>query len=86
MKECIEGCQTAEDVIRNMFNIYGNALAHYQGEKQEWCLKYMKKMHKILLKKFDLTSAYILEYVEKYTKYTEEEMEKQRNQQQHKKD
>ena len=36
----------------------------------------MKKMRKILMKKFDNVSAKVLEYIEQFTVYSEEEKEK----------
>lgn len=41
--------------------------------RQEWCIKYMKKMRKILMKKFDSVSSKVLEYIEQFIVYTEEE-------------
>ena len=75
----------AEDVIRSMQNIYGHALAEYQTSKQLWCTGYMDQMRKILLSKYDYISAYTLEYIEKYTIYTQEEMEELKAKASHKK-
>jgi hypothetical protein len=59
--------------------ILGEALANYNFEKVEWCQQYMKAMRAIVHKKFDAISAHTLEYVENHTKFTAEELEKQKN-------
>lgn len=79
LQECSLNCQISEDVIRQMQNILGEALSNYNNEKVEWCNKYTKEMRDIVLKKFDCISAHILEYVENFTKFTPEEIEKQKN-------
>ncbi len=62
-----------------MQNILGEALSNYNTERVEWCNGYTKQMREIILKKFDSISAHILEYVENFTKFTPEEIEKQKN-------
>ena len=79
MPECTKNCQTSEDVIRQMQYIYGEALSNYNTEKVEWCQVYMKRMREIVHKKFDAISAFTLEYIENHTKFTAEELEKQKN-------
>ena len=59
-----------------MQDIYGDAMAEYKVDKQEWCKTYIVEMRKILLEKYDMISAQTLEYIEKHTTYTPEEMEK----------
>ena len=39
----------------------------------------MKRMREIVHKKFDAISAFTLEYIENHTKFTAEELEKQKN-------
>mmetsp|Transcript_24178 Transcript_24178/g.23757 ORF Transcript_24178/g.23757 Transcript_24178/m.23757 type:complete len:108 (+) Transcript_24178:245-568(+) len=64
LKESVDGCQMALDVIRNMQDIYGDSLAEFKLDKQEWCKEYMTEMREIILKKYDIISAHILEYIE----------------------
>lgn len=45
----------------------------------------MNEMRSILLKKYDYISAYTLEYIEKHTTYTPEEMEELKAKASHKK-
>ena len=79
LKETAEQCQVSEDVIRSMQNILGEALANYNHDKVRWCQEYMKEMRNIVISKYDAISAYILEYIENYTKIPPEEMEKLKN-------
>lgn len=57
-----------------MQSILGNAMANYNYSKVEWCQDYMILMRSMIFKKYDEVSAHILEYIEEYTKYTNEEM------------
>lgn len=74
LDECIHHCQTSEEVIRQMQNILGKALSNYNTSKAEWCYKYMQDMRSIIFEKYDEVTAYILEYIEDYTKYTKDEL------------
>lgn len=69
----------SEDVITNMQEILGEALANYSADRQRWCYTYMEQMRKIILDKFDCISAHVLEYIEEYTKYTPQELEELKN-------
>jgi hypothetical protein len=57
-----------------MQNIQGEALAMYDEKKLKWCMDYREMMRSIELKKFDEVSAYILEFIEIYSKLTKEEI------------
>ena len=59
--------------------ILGDALSIYNTEKIEWCNEYVKRMREIVHKKFDAIAAHTLEYIENHTKFTAEELEKQKN-------
>jgi hypothetical protein len=77
--QCIERCQVSEEVIRDMQNIYGNALANFDHSKVEWCEYYMSQMRHLIFQKYDDVTAHILEYIEDYIKYTKEELIKLQN-------
>ena len=74
--ESIKNCQTAENVINEMQNILGEALSMYDHRKLAWCQHYVDHMRNIELDKFESISAYILEFIEQYTKLTAEEIAK----------
>jgi len=61
-----------------MQNIQGEALSMYEKDKLEWCKDYAKQMRDIELRKYDEICAYILEFLEHYTKLTAEEIAKQK--------
>lgn len=54
--------------------ILGEAKAQYNFSKVAWCNEKIKTIREIAIEKWDHVSAYILTYIETYTKYTEEEM------------
>jgi hypothetical protein len=64
MLSCISNCQVAENVIREMQNISGEARAMYDGKKLEWCRHYVEELRKITAEKFDAICAYTLMYME----------------------
>lgn len=74
LQECIERSQTSEEVIRQMQNILGRALSNFNYTQSEWCYEYMNIMRKLIFEKYDEVSAFILEYIEDYTKFTKEEL------------
>lgn len=53
LEDCIRRCQTAEDVIRDMQNIYGNALSNFNHDKVKWCQEYMDIMRNLIFEKYD---------------------------------
>ena len=59
-----------------MQTISGEALASHDMKKQQWCREYTEQLREIELRKFDEICAYILEYIEVYTKLTPEEIAK----------
>ena len=79
LKECAQQCQVAEDVIREMQNILGEAISNYNHEKIEWCNHYTNNMREIIMEKFDAITAFTLEYIENHTKIPQEELEKLKN-------
>jgi len=82
LSEAIQQCQIAEDVITSMQNISGEAIAMSNYRKLEWCRDYTKQMRDIELKKWNDICAYVLEYMEQYTRLTPEEIEAQKDQKQ----
>lgn len=48
----------------------------YDKSRQAWCENYTNQLREIELRKFDEISAFILEYIEVYTKLTPEEIAK----------
>jgi len=79
LDQCITKCQTSEDIIRDMQNLYGNAMANFNNSKVEWCHEYIHLMRSLIFEKYDQVTAHILEYVEDYIKYTKEELQKLAN-------
>jgi hypothetical protein len=69
-------CQIAENVIREMQNIQGEAMAMFDLGKLEWCKDYTNQLRMIETKKLDDITAHILMYMEKHTTLTKEEIEK----------
>jgi hypothetical protein len=57
-----------------MQNISGEAMATGDQAKLEWCNNYTKKLREIELRKFDEITAHIFEYMEAYSRRTEEEI------------
>ena len=49
----IRNCQIAENVIYEMQNIYGDAIAMYDFKKLDWCKDYIKQLRDIEIRKFD---------------------------------
>lgn len=54
-------------------------MASYDEPKVQWCYEYMNQLRTIMFEKFDETCADILENIESHIFYTEEEMEKRKN-------
>jgi hypothetical protein len=51
----------------------GEAMAANDQPTIDYCHVHMKEMRKIILEKYDITSAYMLEYIETYTTISDEE-------------
>jgi hypothetical protein len=49
-------------------------MAMYDKEKEAWCLHYTNCLRTMQLRKFDEITANIMEYMDKYVKYTPEEL------------
>ena len=54
----------------------GEALAKRDFKRLSWCNEYVDMIRGIELKKFDEICAFILEYIDKYTRLTPEEIKK----------
>ena len=79
LEAAIKNCQVAEDTIRAMQEISGEALATYDPVKINWCQGYINELRDLELKKFNDICAHILEYMEVHTKLSEEEIEAIKN-------
>mmetsp|Transcript_5836 Transcript_5836/g.9352 ORF Transcript_5836/g.9352 Transcript_5836/m.9352 type:complete len:302 (-) Transcript_5836:804-1709(-) len=81
MRAAVDNCQTAENVIKSINLIYCEALAQYDYAKIQWCREYINHLRSIIIHKYDEISTQMLTYIERYTKYTDEELaELQQNQ------
>ena len=74
LQSAICNCQIAENVIREMQNIEGEALAMFDLDRLEWCRSYIKMLRGIESSKFDDICAHTLLYMEMYTRLTKEEI------------
>lgn len=57
-----------------MMDIKGEAMAMYDKDKEAWCLYYTNYLRTMQLRKYDEITANIMEYMDKYVKYTPEEL------------
>jgi len=74
LKDSLDNCQIAEAICQEMQNISGEAMATGDQEKLNWCNYYIEELRKIELRKFDEITAHTFEYMEQYSKRTEEEI------------
>jgi len=51
-------------------------MASYDQQRIDWCYHYMNTLREIEFEKFDLISANMLENIEKYTEFSDEELKK----------
>jgi hypothetical protein len=75
LPECVDNCQTSENVVKAIQLILAESMAQYDYAKIEWCNHYIAQLRAIMQTKYDKVSAEILTYIENYTKYTDEEIE-----------
>ena len=68
----------AEEVIKSMQNIKGEAQAMYDEETLRWCSNYTNELREMQLRKFDEVTAKFMEYMEKYIKLSDEEIARQK--------
>lgn len=71
----VTNSQTAEQVIKTINGMLGEALTQYDYDKINWCHHYIKQIRDTISDKYDQISAQILTYIENYWKYTDEEIE-----------
>ena len=76
LQQSIKQCQIAEDVVKSMQDMSGEALAMYNQGRLNWCREYTDKLRSIEIRKFDEICAHILDYMEVHTKLSPEEIEK----------
>jgi len=74
IEEAVTNCQTAEDVIKSINLMLAEAMAQYDYNKINWCQEYIDKLREIIIHKYDVISTFILTHIEKYTKFTFEEL------------
>ena len=74
MKDAVDNCQTAENVIKSINVQLGEALAQYDYAKIAWCHEYINILRAISIEKYDIISAEVLSYIETYTKYSDAEI------------
>jgi hypothetical protein len=79
LPDAVDNCQTAENVVKAIQLILAESLAQYDYAKIEWCNHYIEQLRNIMQMKYDVVSAEILTYIEKYTKYTDKEIEELKN-------
>lgn len=80
LKSAIKQCQVAENVIKSMQDMSGEALAMYDQSQLNWCRSYTDKLRAIEITKFDQICSHILDYMEVYTTLTAEEEAKKKEQ------
>jgi len=73
LQEAVNNCQEAENVIKAINLILGEALSQYDYAKIHWCQEYIQKIRTIQMDKWEKISSDIFMYIEKYTEQTEEE-------------
>lgn len=76
MAECVDNCQIAENVIKQLQLKMVEAMSQYNYQVIEWCQNYIDELRVIMKHKYDSISSDILTYISNYTKYTEEEIER----------
>ena len=74
LKNAVNNCQTAENVVKSINLMLSEAMAQYDYNKIQWCQDYIKEIREIIMQKYDEISAQVLTYIEHYTKYTDEEL------------
>jgi gas vesicle protein len=52
------------------------AMSQYDYPKIQWCQNYIDELRSIMKDKYDTISSDIMTYISNYTKYTDEEIEK----------
>lgn len=70
--DAVKQCQVAENVIKSMQNLQGEAQSTFDMDKLEWCGKYIDQLREIELHKYDEITAHIIEYLDTYIKSAED--------------
>ena len=78
LKSAIKQCQIAENVIKSMQDMSGEAMAMYDQQQLKWCRQYTDTLRDIEITKFDQICSSILDYMEVYTTLTAEEEAKKK--------
>jgi hypothetical protein len=53
LAEAARNCQIAENVIKAINLIYGEALSQYDHKKIKWCQDYIEEIRNIMITKYD---------------------------------
>ena len=85
LDEALDNSQVAENVVKSIQKILGEARAQYDYEKVKWCEDYLEKIRAMIILKYDNISANIFTYIENYTTLTDEEFRALQNDQRRKK-
>jgi hypothetical protein len=73
LKEAVENCQVAENVVQAINLLLSEAMSQYDYQKIKWCEDYIDTIREIMLQKYDDICQYMFTYIEKYTVYSDEE-------------
>ena len=76
LPECLKNCSTAELINDKIYMLYYRAQAEFDPEKAEWCQYYIEKLKKMCRFKFDQVTKMVMDNLEVYLLYTEEEKAK----------
>ena len=76
LAQAIQNAQIAEDIVKSMQDIQGDALAMYNNDRLQWCRNYTDQLREIQLRKFDEICSHILDYMEVHTRRSKDEIEK----------
>lgn len=80
LSECLKNCMVAEQINDKIYEIYYESLSEFQKEKVEWCEYYIDKMLKMNRIKFDEITKYIMDHIEGFLLYTEQEKDELKKQ------
>lgn len=80
LAKCIDNCKTAEQINDKIYELFYEAKAEFQKDRVEWCEYYADKMMKMNRIKFNEITKYIMDHIEEFTIYTEQEKEELRKQ------
>jgi Cancer susceptibility candidate 1 N-terminus len=80
LAKCIDNCKTAEQINDKIYELLYEAKAEFHKDKADWCEYYADKMMKMCRIKFNEITKYIMDHIEEFSVYTEQEKEELRRQ------